>query len=194
VKCLPDNGLSEPELCSKLKEISMGDMDMFAGRMFGHAFFTGDDARRVGERAYLMHLYGNAIGPTLFPSILELEKEFVSIAAAHLGGDREVVGNFTSGGTESIMLAVKTSRDRARDRRPEFASPEMVIPLSTHAAFFKAAHFLESNLVPVEVDGDFRADVQAIKESLSNNTVMIAASAPSYAHNCFKLDFQQRKL
>jgi hypothetical protein len=51
VKCLPDNGLSETELSSKLKEISMGDMDMFAGRMFDHAFFTGDDARRAERKS-----------------------------------------------------------------------------------------------------------------------------------------------
>jgi sphinganine-1-phosphate aldolase len=65
------------------------------------------------------------------------------MAAAHLRGDAEVCGNFTSGGTESIILAVKTARDRARALRPGIGEPEMVLPATAHAAFQKAGHYLD---------------------------------------------------
>ena len=84
----------------------------------------------------------NALDPTVFPSVLRFENELVAMAASHLNGDDEVVGNFTSGGTESIMLAVKTARDYARAVRPEVREPEMVLPVTAHAAFQKAGHYL----------------------------------------------------
>jgi glutamate/tyrosine decarboxylase-like PLP-dependent enzyme len=180
---IPDKGLSENGIWTRLEGFYRNDMDWRLGQMFGHAFIAGDEVRRIAEKSYVQNLWGNAIDPTLFPSIMELEKEIISIAAQHLNGDEEVVGNFTSGGTESIMLAVKTARDRTHDRKPGISAPEMVIPITAHAAFFKSAHYLGIKPVVVGVnEHTFQADVQAISEAITDNTIMIVASAPSYAH------------
>jgi len=105
------------------------------------------------------------------------------MSAAHVSGDDQVVGNFTSGGTESIILAVKACRDYFRAKRPEIKKPEMVLPTTGHAAFHKAAHYLEVNVVSVPVmSEDFRADASLMKEAVTPNTIMIVGSAPSYAH------------
>lgn len=180
---IPEKGISENELWLRLENFCKDDMDWRRGQMFGHAFIAGNEVQRIAERAYVMNLWGNAIDPTLFPSILELEKEVISIASHHLSGDSNVVGNFTSGGTESIMLAVKAARDRAKERKPLLDAPEMVIPITAHAAFFKAAHYLGIKSVVVGVnDRTFQADVMAISSAISDKTVLIVASAPSYAH------------
>ncbi len=54
----------------------------------------------------------------------------------------------TSGGTESILTAVKTSRDYMRAKRG-IRHPEMVVGQSAHAAFFKAAEYFKVKLVVV---------------------------------------------
>ena len=139
------------------------------------------------KKAYMAYLTENGLDPTAFPSLLKFETEVVSMAAAHLGGDEAVVGNFTSGGTESIILAVKSARDWARSKRPELRTsarrPNIVMPTTAHAAFHKAAHYLDLEVVLVDVDPDtYRADPKAMAEAINDHSIMLVGSAVSYAH------------
>ena len=105
------------------------------------------------------------------------------MAAAHVSGDESVVGNFTSGGTESILMAVKTARDYCRPKKPGITEPEMLMPATAHAAFHKAAKYFDVKPVLVPVDGNtFKADVAAIRQAITENTILMVGSAPSYAH------------
>jgi glutamate/tyrosine decarboxylase-like PLP-dependent enzyme len=88
----------------------------------------------------------------------------------------------TSGGTESILMAVKTARDRARDKCPKIAKPEMILPSSAHPAFEKAAHYFGVTSVHVPVRKDFRADPRATKKAITKNTILMVGSAPAYPH------------
>jgi len=107
----------------------------------------------------------------------------VSMTANLLGCDREVVGNFSSGGTESLILAVKTSRDYSRTARPHIKEPEMVLPITAHASLFKAAHYLGIKPVVTPVHSDtFLADVGAMRDAITDNTILLVGSAPGYAH------------
>jgi glutamate/tyrosine decarboxylase-like PLP-dependent enzyme len=100
-----------------------------------------------------------------------------------LGGVPGIVGNFTSGGTESCMLAVKTARDFARATKPEIKEPEIILPVTAHAAFHKGCHYMDVKKVLVPVDPKiFKADPAAIEKAITPNTIMIVASAVSYAH------------
>jgi glutamate/tyrosine decarboxylase-like PLP-dependent enzyme len=152
-----------------------------------YVFDPGEQAEAVIKQAYMAYLSENGLDPTAFPSLLKFEKEVVAMAANHLRGDRDVVGNFTSGGTESIILAVKSARDWARARRPELARsaqrPKIILPTTAHAAFHKAAHYLDVEVVLVPVDPDsFRADVQQMRAAIDEHTIMLVGSAVSYAH------------
>ena len=71
-------------------------------------------------------MHENALNPMVFPSLRRFETEIVSMVANMLHGNSAVVGNVTSGGTESILMAVKTYRDRARVLFPQITAPEMV--------------------------------------------------------------------
>ena len=101
---------------------------------------------KVGKDAYCELLTVNALDPTVFPSSMKLECEVVSMIIKTLNGGPDVVGNFSSGGTESCFLAVKTARDWARGER-KIARPEIVVPDSVHPAFHKAGHLLDVKLV-----------------------------------------------
>jgi glutamate/tyrosine decarboxylase-like PLP-dependent enzyme len=157
-------------------------MDWKAGKVWCYVYHPGDGPNEVVKEAYLSFLSENGLDPTVFPSLLKLETDVVRMIANLLCGDENVVGHLTSGGTESIMLAVKTARDRARVLHPEITRPEMVLPKTAHAAFHKAAHYL--GITPVVVDinpATFLVDAEAMQAALTENTILLVASAPSYS-------------
>src|SRR3972149_7730685 len=127
---IPGKGLPREELFQRMEAYRAGDMPWRDGRTWAYVYDPGREAEAVIKQAYMMYLTENALDPTVFPSLLRFENELVAMAAAHLNGDDKVVGNFTSGGTESIMLAVQTARDHARARKPQIREPEIVLPVT----------------------------------------------------------------
>ena len=180
---IPETGQAKNEILSTLKSYKQNDLDWASGKVFGLIYDPGKEATEVIHQAYTMYLTENGLDPTSFSSLLRLETELVRMIANLLGGDENVVGNFTSGGTESIILAVKAARDMLRATKPQIQSPEMILPITAHSSFFKAAHYLDVKPVVVPVlDNSFRADVTAVKDAITDNTILIVGSAPSYAH------------
>jgi len=180
---IPSQGLSKSEVTRTLKEARKNDFPWRDGKLFAYTFEAGADVEEVGKAAFTEYLTENGLDPTTFPSLATFENDLVDMARRHLGGDERVVGNFTSGGTESILLAVKTARDHARVTRPEITHPKMLVPETAHAAFHKAAWYLGVTLVPTRVsETTYRADVDDMREKLDADTIMVVASACSYAH------------
>ena len=177
---LPAVGLPHDEVLTRLAAYRSDDLPARGGRAFAYVYDPGrPDIDALGHEAFASYLDVNGLDPTVFPSLLKLENEVVGIAARHLGGDERTVGSFTSGGTESIMLGVKAARDGAK----HIAQPEMVIPVTAHAAFQKAAHYLGIKVVLTDVDPKtFRADPAAMRAAITDNTVLLVGSAASYAH------------
>ena len=180
---IPENGLRKEDILETLESYKQDDLDWKAGRVFGYIYDPGQEVTDLVHKAYTAFLSENALDPLSFPSLLRLENEVVAMVADILNAGRQVVGNFTSGGTESLILAVKTARDYARATKPHISEPEMVLPITGHASLFKAAHYLGLKPVVTPVnDGSFTADVEAMREAITENTIMLVGSAPSYAH------------
>jgi glutamate/tyrosine decarboxylase-like PLP-dependent enzyme len=180
---IPEKGWSRERVIESLEEFRAGDVPWRAGRTWAYVYDPGPAAEEVIKAAFTMYLTENALDPTVFPSTLRIENELVAMAARHLQGGAEVVGNFTSGGTESILLAVKTARDRARALRPEVRAPEVVLPTTAHAAFHKACHYLDVKPVLAPVNPEtFKADAGAMRAAITPNTILLVGSAVSYAH------------
>lgn len=180
---IPTTGMDRDELFAQLDSYRADDVSWRDGRTWAYVYDPGPEAEAVIKQAFTSYLGENGLDPTAFPSALRLETEVVRMAANHLHGGDEVVGSFTSGGTESLILAVKSARDRARHRRPEISRPEVVLPETAHASFQKAAHYLGLTPVIVPVDpATYRADPAAMAAAITDNTVMMAGSAVSYAH------------
>jgi sphinganine-1-phosphate aldolase len=177
---IPQKGIPKDELFARMQAYRADDMDWRTGRVWAYVYDPGREAEEVIKQAYMSFLSENALDPTVFPSVLRFENELVAMAASHLGGDDNVVGNFTSG---SIMLAVKTARDYSRAVRPEVREPELILPVTGHAAFQKAGHYLgvKPVLVPVEPE-TYKADVDAMRRAITPNTILLVGSAVSYAH------------
>ncbi|MDP6942888.1 MAG: aminotransferase class V-fold PLP-dependent enzyme [Myxococcota bacterium] len=182
---IPNTPMDAEAILDTLRHRRGGDVRWREGRAWGFVYDAGHAVEEIARKAHAMFMSDNGLDPTAFPSLLSLENDLVAMAAAHLDSPPGVVGSFTSGGTESIILAVKAARDWARTHRPDIQRPAMVLPVTAHAAFHKAAHYLGVEVVVVPVDTDtFAADVDAMAEAITDETVLLVGSAPSYAHGC----------
>ncbi len=179
---LPKQGKSKEEVLSLLRSFKSGDSDWRDGHLFGLVYYAGEDVEDMAREAYAAYMFENALSPFDFPSLLKMETEFISMVSNLFHGDEAAVGSMTSGGTESILMAVKAARDWARVHRPGVKEPEMVAPLTIHPAFNKAADYLGLKIVQTPVDENFRADVRAVKAAISENTIFLAATAVTYPH------------
>jgi glutamate/tyrosine decarboxylase-like PLP-dependent enzyme len=180
---IPRTGMSKDDALRALEGYRVQDVPWREGKAFGYVFDAKHEALDAGKRAYLAFLSENGLDPTSFPSLLRLENEVVRMCATHVHGDANVVGNFTTGGTESVMLAMKSARDWAKKHRPEVTRPELVLPITAHAAFHKAASYLGLRVRTFSVDRETcRAGVEAARAALSDQTIALVGSAPSYAY------------
>lgn len=181
---LSPNGLPRDEVLAQLAEMRRRerDLDWRSGKVLAYTFDAGPELEEVVKSAYSMYLTENLLDPTAFPSLRRMEGEVVRAVADLLRGDEAVVGNYTAGGTESILLAVKTARDWARANRPEIRSPKMILPRTAHCAFHKAAWYLGVEAVFAPFDPrTFRADVAAIERLIDADTILLVGSAPEFA-------------
>lgn len=171
---LPETGRTAEDLLAELFRLKEHDLPVRGGQVTSYVYDTGrPEVHEAAARAYVEMLEVNSLDPTAFPSVVEMEKQVVGAVADLLGGGH---GIFTSGGTESIMLAVKAARDEAgRDR------PNLVLPVTAHPAFHKAAHYLgvEVRQVPVDL-ATYQVSPQAVAEVIDDGTVLVVVSAPSY--------------
>jgi sphinganine-1-phosphate aldolase len=176
---LPKEGWSKEQILETLHAKRASDARWQEGRTFGMVYDGGASVHDVAEAVAVEFLHENALNTLAFPSLGEIQSEVVGIAADLFHGDPGVAGFMTSGGTESILCAVKAARERGRAERG-ITAPEMVVPESAHAAFHKGAHYFGLQVHKVKVRDDWRADVAAMAAHVNENTVLVVGSAPQY--------------
>lgn len=178
---LPATGRPAEEVLADLEGASRGKDRRWEQGYASGAVYHGDPGHiDFLNRAYAAHSQSNPLHADLWPSTIHLEAEIVAMTAHMLNGET-AVGTVTSGGTESILLAMKAYRDHARRRR-RITRPEMVVPQTAHAAFDKAAEYFGIQLVRVPVDDGLRADPAAAAAAITRRTIVVVGSAPSFPH------------
>ncbi len=178
---LPDKGLSKDEILATLDAKRAGDVRWQEGRTFGMVFDGGEELHDVAEAVAVRFLHDNALNTQAFPSLAAIQSEVVAATGALLHAPEGAAGFMTSGGTESILSAVKGAREQGRIERG-IDAPEMVLADTAHAAFHKAANYFGITVRKVPVGADFRADVDAMSACVNANTVLVVGSAPQYPH------------
>lgn len=176
---LPKRGTPKDRVIANMLERKKADANWRAGRTWSLVYPAGEDVDDVLREANEVYLYENALNPFRFPSLRQMETEVVSMTAGLLHAGDESGGAMTSGGTESILMGVKSARDRARAERG-VEHPQMLVPYSAHPAFAKAAKYLGLELVPIPLDSDYRADVDAAAGLIGDSTALVVGSAPNY--------------
>jgi len=179
---LPQKGMSAEDVLNTLKSFKSNDVKWHEGQLFGLIYEAGPEVEELVKEAHSLFLIENGLSPMAFPSLVKMETEVVSIVTSLSGGNDETVGNLTTGGTESIFMALKAARDWARNTYPRINAPEMVVPVTAHPAWNKAAHYLGIKINMTPVKNDFRADAAAMKEAITENTIILGATAVTYPH------------
>ena len=179
---LRSEGLPWSELEPQMKAAGQHDVAWRDGRAPAFIHFAGDDVLEIAKRAYLMYFSENGLGMRAFGSLAKFESEVVAMGLSMLGGSDDARGAMTTGGTESIFLAVKAARDAAAGIRTIDGRPTIVLARSAHPAFDKAAHFLGLDTVRTPLRADYTADPEAMAAAITPRTVMVVGSAPAYPH------------
>ncbi len=191
---LPERGRDRRELLEEMRGLAGGERARWHDGYVSGAVYHGDDEHTgLLSEVYAAYSQTNPLHSDLWPSVVKYEAEIIAMTAQLLGagavssaGGRgiwagPVVGAVSSGGTESIMLAMKTYRDWARAERG-ISRPQVVAPSTAHVAFEKAAHCFGLELVRVPVGADTRADVDETRRAITRRTICVVGSAPAFPH------------
>lgn len=173
------HGRPVDEVIGDLHNKRSDDVRWEDGRAFGMVYDGGPEVREVAAQAAALYLHENALNIKAFPSLGSIQSEVCGWTAGLLNGPDTASGFLTSGGTESILCAVKAARERGRIERG-VTEPEIVVSASAHAAFHKGAHLFGLKLHKAPVNEDWTADVDAMANHVNDNTVLVVGSAPQY--------------
>jgi glutamate/tyrosine decarboxylase-like PLP-dependent enzyme len=190
-RALPIEGRPRPEILAELEQMHALESTRWEDGFVSGAVYNGDaDHIDFVNRAYAIHSQSNPLHTDLWPSAVKFESEIVAMTASMLGGGGigggpgsadGVCGVVSSGGSESIQLAVKTYRDRARSEHG-IERPNMVLPTTAHAAFAKAAHYFGVEARWIAPTDAWVADVDAMADAVDDDTVVVVGSAPPFPH------------
>lgn len=182
---IPEVGCERSEIIRELQNLKQREESRWRDGFVSGAVYHGDQGHiDFLNQVYAIHSQSNPLHADVWPSSAKFEAEIVAMTANMLGASQaqdRICGTVSSGGTESILLAMKAYRDRAKDRQG-ISTPEMIIPTSAHAAFDKAAQYFNIKPVRIPVGTDYRADVRRTEQAITSNTIVIVGSAPCFPH------------
>jgi sphinganine-1-phosphate aldolase len=179
----PETGTNPEDVLAELTQHRSSDLAT-DGRAFAFIYDAGKEQRELARKAFAACMSINGLDPTVYPSARRIENKVVAACLDILHAPEGAVGTATAGGTESVMLAVKTARDLfAKRGGPRANAPKMLLPETAHACFHKAAHYFGVEVVTVAVDPTtFQAKLEDARAKMSEDVVLVVGSAPSYAH------------
>lgn len=179
---LPEKGLSKDKV---LKEIStlekMTTVDWRKGIVSGALYNCSPELTQLTTEVYGKFAWSNPLHADVFPNVRKMEAEVVQWTVNLFNGGEDACGTMTSGGTESIIMAMKVYRQIGYEKGIRF--PEIVCSVSAHCAFDKAAEYFRMKIRHVPVDPRTRmVNIKAMRNAISSNTVVLVGSAPQFPH------------
>lgn len=180
---LPQKGLSADNIIERLTKMKQFEEEhrktvTLSGTVYMST--VKEDHSKLLLEAYKLFVHSNPLHTFTFPSVRKMEAEVLSMAKYMLGGNENCCGSITSGGTESILMAMKAYRQEGRKKGIVY--PEVIIPITAHAAFWKAADYFGITLRELQVNEiDFKVDPKQVEKLINKNTVAIVSSAPNYS-------------
>ena len=178
---LPKNGLTKEEILTECDaHAKMGDGQWRKGRVSGAVYIYELEHKKMLEEVYSKFAETNPLHPDVFPGVRKMDAEIVSMCLNMYHGFNGECGATTSGGTESILMAMKAYREIGYAKGIKY--PEIVMAISAHSAFMKAANYFGMRTVRVKVNKNYALDLKALEKAINNSTIVLVASAPSYPH------------
>lgn len=179
---LPEEARDHSSILQQLTKCSVKENQKWKdGFVSGTVYVGDDDHSKLLNDVYKLYSLSNPLHPDVWPSVNQLEAEVCSMTASLVnGGNPNICGCMSSGGTESIILAVKAHRQYFGQKRG-IRHPEVISCLTAHAGLDKACELLSIRNVRVPCDSkSFQINWKLVERYITANTIMIYASAPSY--------------
>ncbi len=182
-KKIPEEKISHEEILTFMKTMTEHETSWQKGFASGAVYHGEKKHLDFLNQVYALNSQTNPIHFDLWPSAPKFESEIVSMTARMLGKkeDDEICGTISSGGTESILLAIKSYRDYAKDQRG-INKPELIVPISAHVAFDKACEYFGIKKVAIPLNKHYQVDLKKVKQAITSNTIALVGSAPSFPH------------
>ncbi|KAL1958153.1 hypothetical protein VTO42DRAFT_5008 [Malbranchea cinnamomea] len=180
---LPKQGWTQEQIRAELDKLSgMEHTRWEDGRVSGAVYHGGEDLLKLQTTAYGQFIVANPIHPDVFPGVRKMEAEIVAMVLSLFNAPEGAAGVTTSGGTESILMACLSARQKARIERG-VTEPEMIIPDTAHAAFSKACQYfgIKLHVVPCPAP-DYKVHIPSVRRLINPNTVLLVGSAPNFPH------------
>jgi sphinganine-1-phosphate aldolase len=188
---IPDKGRDHEDIYNEIETMATEENAKWkSGLASGTFYHAGEEHRAFMNKVFALYSHINIIQVDLCPSMSKFESEIVSMTANMLNGavvdedstDDQVCGTLTSGGSESIMMAMKVYRDKAKIEKG-IEKPEILLPKTAHSAFRKAEEYFGIKMVDIPCYlPDFRVDPKLVEAAITPNTVAIVGSAGNYPY------------
>jgi len=182
---LPEKSSTVEEMILKIQSyIDLDTTDWRGGRVQGAVYDYDQEIIDVTTKAYSMFMWSNPLHADVFRGVRKMEAEVLAMVLRFYNGPKGSCGLLTSGGTESIGMAILAARNKAFARGVKW--PELVMPLTAHPAFDKACDYFRVKLIKIPVDPKtMKVYVHKMESAINRNTCLIVGSAPSYAHGTY---------
>ena len=182
---LPAEGLPEATIVKELDELQtvLPHSSWEEGRVSGAVYHGGHDLIELQSKAFEKYCVANQLHPDVFPGVRKIESEVVAMILRMFHAPEETgCGTTTSGGTESLLLACLSAKMYALRTRG-VTEPEMVVPVTAHAGFDKAAYYFGIKIHHVELDPvTYKVDLKKVERFINGNTVLLVGSVPNFPH------------
>jgi sphinganine-1-phosphate aldolase len=184
---IPEKGVSKDVIMQELRQMKSLDFDWRAGRVPSYTYFVDDETLDIQREAYGEYIAENGLGSgRAFKSLERMTDDIKSMAKSLFNAPTGAGASFTSGGTESVFMAVKTARDLTRQRRGEPDGRFNIVACETaHPCLDKAGQLLGVDVKRTPHTAEFRADLDFLRASIDDRTMMLFASAPNYPFGTF---------
>ncbi|XP_024944855.1 sphingosine-1-phosphate lyase isoform X2 [Cephus cinctus] len=175
--------MSHDEVLDHVKKcVNLGDYDWTNGSVSGTVYRNDADLVKLMADVYGVASYTNPLHPDVFPGVCKMEAEVVRSSCHLFNGGPDTCGTMTSGGTESILLACKAYRDYAKEVKG-ITKPEILMPITAHSAFDKAAQYLNIKVCTVPINPhSCTVSIEAMKKAITRNTIMLVGSTPNFPY------------
>jgi sphinganine-1-phosphate aldolase len=190
-QAIPEKGRNKDDIIKELSTMSKEENAKWkTGQVSGTFYHAGDEHREFLNKIFSFFSHVNTIQFDLCPSMSKFESEIIAMTANMMHGDAvkahnpedNVCGTVTSGGSESIAMAMKAYRDKAQSEKG-ITSPEVIMPKTAHPAFQKAGMYFGIKIVEIPVGPpDYRVDPSKVEAEINENTIAIVGSAGNYPY------------
>ncbi|MDA8791807.1 aspartate aminotransferase family protein [Bacteriovoracaceae bacterium] len=178
---MPKQGYDREKIFSEISDLKKDDFDFRSGKVMCLVYHLDHEHENFLKKVYNLYFEENYLNPTVFKSIKKIEEKILRQVKPLFNSPKDAVGSLTTGGTESILLAVKTYKEIGKKLK-KIKKPNMIVSKSAHVAFEKAANYFDIKYKVIDMDDDFRVNQKKLLEAIDRNTIMVVLSAPQYPH------------